>query len=79
MARVKRAVHSKKRRRTVLERAQGFYGNKSRSYTRSSTRIATAGPGRAISASCGSNASMQLRGSTTRPIAASLQACIRQR
>jgi large subunit ribosomal protein L20 len=32
MARVKRAVHGKKRRRTVLERAQGFYGNKSRSY-----------------------------------------------
>ena len=29
MARVKRAVHGKKRRRTVLERAQGFYGNKS--------------------------------------------------
>jgi large subunit ribosomal protein L20 len=32
MARVKRAVHGKKRRRAVLERAQGFYGNKSRSY-----------------------------------------------
>src|ERR1700686_4121543 len=32
MARVKRAVHSKKRRRVVLERAKGYYGNKSRSY-----------------------------------------------
>lgn len=32
MARVKRAVHSKKRRRVVLERAEGFYGNRSRSY-----------------------------------------------
>src|ERR1700709_1623952 len=32
MARVKRAVHSKKHRRSVLEQAQGYYGNKSRSY-----------------------------------------------
>jgi large subunit ribosomal protein L20 len=32
MARVKRAVHSKKHRRSVLEAAQGYYGNKSRSY-----------------------------------------------
>ena len=32
MARVKRAVHGRKHRRAVLERAQGFYGNKSRSY-----------------------------------------------
>jgi large subunit ribosomal protein L20 len=32
MARVKRAVHGKKHRRTVLERAQGYYGNKSRSF-----------------------------------------------
>ena len=31
MARVKRAVHSKKKRRTTLERAKGYYGNKSRS------------------------------------------------
>ena len=30
MARVKRAVHGKKHRRAVLERAQGYYGNKSR-------------------------------------------------
>jgi large subunit ribosomal protein L20 len=32
MARVKRAVQSKKHRRTTLERAKGYYGNKSRSY-----------------------------------------------
>ena len=32
MARVKRAVHGKKHRRTVLERAQGYYGNNSRSF-----------------------------------------------
>jgi len=30
MARVKRSVHSKKRRRVVLERAKGHYGNRSR-------------------------------------------------
>lgn len=32
MARVKRAVHSKKHRHAVLEQAQGYFGNKSRSY-----------------------------------------------
>jgi large subunit ribosomal protein L20 len=32
VARVKRAVHSRKHRRSVLEAAQGYYGNKSRSY-----------------------------------------------
>jgi len=32
MARVKRSVHAKKKRRQILERAQGYYGNKSRSY-----------------------------------------------
>jgi len=32
MARVKRAVTAKKKRRTTLERAQGYYGAKSRSY-----------------------------------------------
>jgi large subunit ribosomal protein L20 len=32
MARVKRAVASKKHRRAVLEEAQGYYGNKSRTY-----------------------------------------------
>ncbi len=32
MARVKRAVHSKKHRRSVLDAARGYYGNKSRTY-----------------------------------------------
>src|SRR5512140_1130782 len=32
MPRVKRAVSAKKRRRTVLTRAKGYYGAKSRSY-----------------------------------------------
>src|SRR5687768_5997193 len=32
MARVKRAVHSKKHRRNVLEQAKCYYGNKSRSF-----------------------------------------------
>jgi len=32
MPRVKRAVTAKKKRRTVLERASGYYGAKSRSY-----------------------------------------------
>ena len=32
MPRVKRSVTAKKKRRTVLERAKGYYGNKSRSY-----------------------------------------------
>ena len=32
MARVKRSVASKKHRHVVLERAQGYYGNKSRTF-----------------------------------------------
>ncbi|MGD0320481.1 MAG: 50S ribosomal protein L20 [Acidimicrobiales bacterium] len=32
MARVKRAVSGKKHRRAVLEQAQGYYGNRSRSF-----------------------------------------------
>jgi len=39
MARVKRAVHGKKHRRAVLERAQGFYGNKSRSYRAANEQV----------------------------------------
>jgi large subunit ribosomal protein L20 len=39
MARVKRAVHGKKHRRTTLERAQGFYGNKSRSYRAANEQV----------------------------------------
>ncbi|HUC36286.1 MAG TPA: 50S ribosomal protein L20 [Acidimicrobiales bacterium] len=32
MARVKRAINGKKHRRAVLEQAQGYYGNRSRSF-----------------------------------------------
>ncbi|MBI2709909.1 MAG: 50S ribosomal protein L20 [Actinobacteria bacterium] len=39
MARVKRAVHSKKHRRTTLERAKGYYGNKSRSYRAANEQV----------------------------------------
>ena len=43
MARVKRAVHSKKHRRAVLEEAQGYYGNKSRSYRAAHEQIMHSG------------------------------------
>ncbi|MHB1488531.1 MAG: 50S ribosomal protein L20 [Acidimicrobiales bacterium] len=39
MARVKRAVHSKKHRRAVLEKAQGYYGNKSRSFRAANEQV----------------------------------------
>ncbi|HEX9992516.1 MAG TPA: 50S ribosomal protein L20 [Acidimicrobiales bacterium] len=39
MARVKRAVHSKKHRRTTLERAKGYYGNKSRSFKSANEQV----------------------------------------
>jgi large subunit ribosomal protein L20 len=39
MARVKRAVHSKKHRKTTLERAKGYYGNKSRSYRAANEQV----------------------------------------
>ena len=32
MARVKRSIHARKKRRTMLARAKGYYGAKSRSY-----------------------------------------------
>jgi len=43
MARVKRAVHSKKRRRVVLERAKGHYGNRSRSWRSANESVMHAG------------------------------------
>jgi large subunit ribosomal protein L20 len=43
MARVKRAVHSKKKHKAVLERAQGYYGNKSRSYKSANEAVMHAG------------------------------------
>ncbi len=39
MARVKRAVHGKKHRRAVLERASGYYGNKSRSFRAANEQV----------------------------------------
>ena len=39
MARVKRAVHSKKHRREVLEAAKGYYGNKSRSFRAANEQV----------------------------------------
>ena len=39
MARVKRSVHSKKHRRATLERAKGYYGNKSRSYRSANEQV----------------------------------------
>jgi large subunit ribosomal protein L20 len=39
VARVKRAVASKKHRRTTLERAKGYYGNKSRSYKAANEQV----------------------------------------
>jgi large subunit ribosomal protein L20 len=39
MARVKRAVHAKKKRRVILARAKGYYGNKSRSYRAANEQV----------------------------------------
>src|SRR5438309_364435 len=39
MARVKRAVHGRKHRRAVLEQAQGYYGNKSRSFKSANEQV----------------------------------------
>jgi large subunit ribosomal protein L20 len=43
MARVKRAVHGRKHHRAVLERAQGFYGNKSRSFRAANEQVMHSG------------------------------------
>ena len=39
MARVKGGVHTKKRRKQVLGRAKGYYGNKSRSYRAANEQV----------------------------------------
>ena len=39
MARVKRAVHSQKHRRATLDRAKGYFGNKSRSYRAANEQV----------------------------------------
>lgn len=43
MARVKRSVHAKKSRRVVLERAKGYYGNKSRSWRAANEQVMHSG------------------------------------
>ena len=43
MARVKRAVNGKKHRRAILEQAQGYYGNKSRSFKSANEAVMHAG------------------------------------
>lgn len=39
MARVKRAVHAKKKRKKVLEMASGYYGQKSRNYRKAKEQL----------------------------------------
>lgn len=43
MSRAKRSVHSKKRRRVILERAKGHYGNRSRSFKAANESVMHAG------------------------------------
>ena len=43
MARVKRAVHSKKRRKEILGKAKGYYGNKSRSVRAANEQVMHSG------------------------------------
>ena len=43
MARVKRSVHSKKRRRSTLNKAKGYYGNKSRSLRAANEQVMHSG------------------------------------
>ena len=43
MARVKRAVGGKKKRRQILERAKGYYGNKSRSVRAANEQVMKSG------------------------------------
>src|SRR5919112_3819837 len=43
MARVKRAVGSKKHRKAILEKAKGYYGNKSRSVRAANEQVMKSG------------------------------------
>jgi len=43
MARVKRAVHPRKKHRAVLEKAKGYYGNKSRSFRAANEQVLHSG------------------------------------
>jgi large subunit ribosomal protein L20 len=43
MARVKRGVHARKHHKAILEQAQGYYGNKSRSFRAANEAVMHAG------------------------------------
>jgi large subunit ribosomal protein L20 len=43
MARVKRAVHAKKHHKAILEQAQGYYGNKSRTFRAANEQVMHSG------------------------------------
>jgi len=43
MARVKRAVHSKKKHKAILEQAQGYYGDRSRTFKSANEAVMHAG------------------------------------
>ena len=43
MARAKRAVNARKKHRSVLEKAKGYYGNKSRSYRAANEQVMHSG------------------------------------
>lgn len=43
MARVKRGVHARKKRRAVLDKASGYYGNRSRSFRSANEAVMHAG------------------------------------
>ena len=43
MARVKRAVHNKKKHKAILEQAQGYYGDRSRTFKSANAAVMHAG------------------------------------
>ena len=43
MARVKRAVHARKKHKAILEKASGYYGNKSRSFRAANEQVLHSG------------------------------------
>ena len=43
MARVKRGVHAKKKRRATLQKAKGYYGNKSRTFRAANEQVMHSG------------------------------------
>ena len=65
MARVKRAVNAQKKRRSVLEKASGYRGQRSRLYRKAKEQVTHSGvyafrdrrAARATSVACGSSAS----------------------